>query len=152
MGGQIRSRHQYGGAKLLTFQQNHNTSIAISVPKGGQTPLPISMGGHGRICPSLHPPLGLSLGRDPILLNLGIDSVVRWYASSHFLSRRGAKLHCQFRWGGHGRICPSLHPPLGLSLGRDPILLNLRIDSVVRWYASSHSKQRREKVVYLVAE
>src|SRR6218665_985771 len=24
-----------------------------------------------------------------------------------FLSRRGAKLHCQFRWGGHGRICPS---------------------------------------------
>src|SRR6218665_3105557 len=23
-----------------------------------------------------------------------------------FLSRRGAKLHCQFRWGGRGRICP----------------------------------------------
>src|SRR6218665_1049266 len=29
------------GAKILTFQQNHNTSIALS----GQTPLPISMGG-----------------------------------------------------------------------------------------------------------
>jgi len=40
-----------GGAKLLTFQQNHNTSIALSVPQGGQTPLRISMkGGHGRIC------------------------------------------------------------------------------------------------------
>src|SRR6218665_2700334 len=39
------------GAKFLTFQQSHNTSIALSVPKGGgQTPLPISMGGHGRIC------------------------------------------------------------------------------------------------------
>src|SRR6218665_1562671 len=34
-----------GGGKFLTFQQNHNTSIALSVPKGGQTPLPISMGG-----------------------------------------------------------------------------------------------------------
>src|SRR6218665_1503291 len=51
IGGQIRSRHRYGGAKILTFQQNHNTSIALSVPEGGQTPLPISMGGHGRICP-----------------------------------------------------------------------------------------------------
>src|SRR6218665_1873459 len=30
-----------------------------------------------------------------------------------FLSQRGAKLHCQFRWGGHGRICPPpLDPPL----------------------------------------
>ena len=37
-GGQIRSRHRYGGAKLLT-------SIALSVPQGGQTPLRISMGG-----------------------------------------------------------------------------------------------------------
>src|SRR6218665_3139468 len=33
------------GAKFLTFQQNHNTSIFFSGPKGGQTPLPISMGG-----------------------------------------------------------------------------------------------------------
>src|SRR6218665_3929980 len=34
-GGQIRSRHRYGGAKILTFQQNHNTSIALSVPEWG---------------------------------------------------------------------------------------------------------------------
>ena len=34
-----------GGAKIFTFQQKHNTTIALSVPEGGQTPLPISMGG-----------------------------------------------------------------------------------------------------------
>src|SRR6218665_3249751 len=52
-GGQIRSRYQYGGSKLLTFQQNHNTCIALSVPKG-EAKLHWQFnfdGGHGRICP-----------------------------------------------------------------------------------------------------
>src|SRR6218665_2447511 len=36
-GVQIRSRHRYeGGAKILTFQQNHNTTIALSVPEGAK--------------------------------------------------------------------------------------------------------------------
>jgi len=41
---------------LLTFQQNHNTTIALSVTEGGQTPLPISMGGMAGFAP-LDPPL-----------------------------------------------------------------------------------------------
>src|SRR6218665_3089499 len=28
------------------------------------------------------------------------------FISLLFLPPRGAKLHCQLRWGGHGRICP----------------------------------------------
>src|SRR6218665_3144579 len=53
IGGQIRSRHRYGGAKILTFQQNHNTTIALSVPKAG----PNSIANFdGRQWPDLLPP------------------------------------------------------------------------------------------------
>src|SRR6218665_1990387 len=52
MGGQIRSRHQYGWGQHPYFQQNHNATIALSAPDGG------------------------------------------------------GNLHCQLRWGAHGRICP----------------------------------------------
>src|SRR6218665_3362900 len=51
VGGQIRSRRRYGGSKTLTFREIQNAIIALSAPEGGQTPLPTSMGGHGRICP-----------------------------------------------------------------------------------------------------
>src|SRR6218665_1074987 len=40
-----------GGAKILSFRHIHSTIITLSAPKGGQTPLPTSMGGHGRISP-----------------------------------------------------------------------------------------------------
>ena len=40
-----------GGAKILTFTQIYNAIITLSAPEGGQTLLPTSMGGHGRICP-----------------------------------------------------------------------------------------------------
>src|SRR6218665_2121259 len=50
-GGQIRSRHGYGGAKNLTFQKNHTTNSAFSVPKGGANSIGNFDGGHGRICP-----------------------------------------------------------------------------------------------------
>ena len=39
------------GAKIIKFTQIHNSTITVSAPEGGQTPLPTSMGGHGRICP-----------------------------------------------------------------------------------------------------
>src|SRR6218665_2786908 len=34
-GGQIRSRHRYGGAKILNFRQIHNAIITLSAPEGG---------------------------------------------------------------------------------------------------------------------
>ena len=43
--------HIETGAKILTFPQIHNAIVTLSAPEGGQTPLPTSMGGHGRICP-----------------------------------------------------------------------------------------------------
>src|SRR6218665_1260862 len=51
IGGQICSRHRYGGTKILTFQQNHNTTIALSVPEGGPNSIANFDGGYGRICP-----------------------------------------------------------------------------------------------------
>ena len=44
-GGQIRSRHRYGGAKILTFRQIHNAIITLSAPEGGQTHCQLRWGG-----------------------------------------------------------------------------------------------------------
>ena len=49
------------GAKILTFRQIHNAIITLSAPKGGQTPLPTSIGAW----PDFHPPL------DPPMLPQG---------------------------------------------------------------------------------
>src|SRR6218665_3042913 len=51
MGGQIHSRHQYGGPNSLIFNKITILPLLFLSRRGGQTPLPISMGGHGRICP-----------------------------------------------------------------------------------------------------
>src|SRR6218665_805189 len=55
VGGQIRSRHRYGGQNpyISTNSQCYHYSFC---PQGGQTPLPSSMG-DGRICLPLDPPL-----------------------------------------------------------------------------------------------
>src|SRR6218665_3811219 len=49
-GGQIRNRHRYGGSKSLHFEYYHYTFC----PRGGQTPLPTSMGGHPFMFPMLY--------------------------------------------------------------------------------------------------
>src|SRR6218665_216367 len=51
VGGQIRSRHRYGGGQNPYFYTNSQCYHYSFCPRGGQTPLPSSMGGHGRICP-----------------------------------------------------------------------------------------------------
>ena len=52
VGGQIRSRHHYGGrGKILTFRQIHNATITLSAPEGGPNSIANYDGGHGRICP-----------------------------------------------------------------------------------------------------
>ena len=45
VGGEIRTRHRYGGAKILPFPHIHSAIITLSATEGGQTPLPTSMGG-----------------------------------------------------------------------------------------------------------
>ena len=52
----FRTRHQYGGQNPY-ISTNSQLVIILSASEGGQTPLPTSMGGHGRICPPLDPPL-----------------------------------------------------------------------------------------------
>src|SRR6218665_2270905 len=90
---QIRSRHRYGGGgKILTFRQIHNAIITLSAPEGGQTPLtPLStsMGGHGRICSPLDPPLMMMMmkisnirGMTATILDIAIASFApRWSTS-----------------------------------------------------------------------
>src|SRR6218665_1618932 len=43
-----------GGPKSLHFDKFTMLSLLFLPPRGGQTPLPTSMGGHGRICPRPH--------------------------------------------------------------------------------------------------
>src|SRR6218665_1855853 len=109
-----------GGAKILTFQQNHNTTIALSVPEGYQTPLPISMGGHGRICPHwirhwLHATVSLILS---IYLSVCLSvylSVCMTDCPSvppSFHPRIYPSTHPSI----HPAIQPSLHPSIHLSM------------------------------------
>src|SRR6218665_879496 len=50
-GGQIRSQHRYGGGKILTFPQIHNSTIALSAPERAKLHCQLRWGGYGRICP-----------------------------------------------------------------------------------------------------
>src|SRR6218665_3575182 len=40
-----------GGGKILKFTQIHNSTITVSAPEGGQTPLPTSMGAMAGFAP-----------------------------------------------------------------------------------------------------
>src|SRR6218665_78685 len=64
-GGQVRSRHRYGGPHSLLFNKITILPLLFLSRRGGQTPLPISMGGHGRICPHLDPALSLGMHMPP---------------------------------------------------------------------------------------
>src|SRR6218665_2687378 len=57
-GGQICSRHRYGGwPKSLLFNKITILPLLFLSQRGGQTPLPISMGGPWPDLPPLDPPL-----------------------------------------------------------------------------------------------
>ena len=59
-----------GGAKILTFQQNHNTSIALSVPEGGPNSIENFDGGPW---PDLPPP-GSAIDHWPIMHSFNITA------------------------------------------------------------------------------
>src|SRR6218665_1594640 len=50
-GGKSVADIDTGGGKILTFQLNHNTAIALSVPKGGAKFHCQFRWGDGKICP-----------------------------------------------------------------------------------------------------
>jgi|SRR6218665_1825359 len=57
-----------GGTKILTFRHIHSAIITLSAPKGGQTPLPTSMGPWPDL-PPLDPPLyAQSIGKHQLQL------------------------------------------------------------------------------------